>query len=82
VRYLVQRIRRRAPGAQVSVGLWGSSPAGLAAAKAAFGSSVDIVTSLHDAVAEVSALVSGLANDDDSSGDARPSRSERGAAAG
>jgi hypothetical protein len=81
-RYLVQRIRRRAPGAQVLVGLWGSSPAGLAAAKAAFGSSVDIVTSFYDAVAEVSALVSGLANGDDSSGDARPSRSESGAAAG
>jgi hypothetical protein len=74
-RYLVQRIRRRAPGARVLVGLWGLSPAELAAATAAIGSSVHIVTNLHDAVAEVSAFASGLANDADSLSGARPSRS-------
>ncbi len=78
----MQRIRRRAPGAQVLVGLRGLSPAELTAATAAIGSSVHIITNLHDAVAEASALASGLAKGADSLGGARPSRSERGVAAG
>jgi hypothetical protein len=80
-RYLVRRILRRTPGAQVLVGLWGLPPAELAAATAAIGSSVHIVTHLRDAVAEVSALASGFANGADSLGGARPSQSERGVAA-
>ena len=47
VRYLVRRIRRRAPDAKVLVGLRGFSPEGLAAAKAALGGSVEIVTSVR-----------------------------------
>ena len=82
VRYLVQRIRRRAPDVKVLVGLWGLSPEGLAATEAALGGSVHIVTNLHDAVAEASVLMSGLANDADSLGGAPPSGSERGIAAG
>jgi hypothetical protein len=82
VRYLVRRIRRRAPDVKVLVGLWGLSPEGLAAAKAALGGSVDIVTSLRVAVAEVPALVGRLENDPDSVGGARPSQSEQGIAAG
>jgi len=82
VRYLVQRIRRRAPGVKVLVGLWGLSPEGLAAAKAALGSSVDIVTSLRDAPAEVPALVGRSENDRAFPGAAPPSQSEQGVAAG
>jgi len=82
VRYLVRRIRRRAPDVKVVVGLWGLSPEGLAAAKAALGGSVDIVTSVRVALAEVPALVSRLDNDPDSLGGARPSRCEQGVAAG
>ncbi len=59
-RYLVQRLRRRAPGTNVLIGLWGLSPTELAAARAAIGSSVHIVTNLRDAVAEAPALVSGF----------------------
>src|ERR1700737_114299 len=81
-RYPVRRIRRRAPGVKVLVGLWGLSPEGLAATEAALGGSVHIVTNLHDAVAEASLLMSGLANDADSLGGAPPSGSERGVAAG
>ena len=82
VRYLVRRIRRRAPDVKVVVGLCGLSPEGLAAAKAALGGSVDIVTSVRVALAEVPALVSRLDNDPDSLGGARPSRCEQGVAAG
>jgi hypothetical protein len=82
VRYLVRRIRRRAPDAKVLVGLWGLSPEGLAAAKAALGGSVDIVTSVRVALAEVPALVSRLHNDPESLGGAPPSRREQDVAAG
>jgi hypothetical protein len=78
----VRRIRRRAPDVKVVVGLWGLSPEGLAAAKAALGGSVDIVTSVCVALAEVPALVGRLHNDADSLGGARPSRREQGVAAG
>jgi hypothetical protein len=64
------------------VGLWGLSPEGLAAAKAALGGSVDIVTSVCVALAEVLALVGRSHNDPDSLGGARPSRREQGVAAG
>jgi len=82
VRYLVQRIRWRAPGVNVLIGLWGSPPEGLAAAKAALGGSVDVLTSLRDALAGVPALVRRFENGPDFLDSARPSRSERGVATG
>jgi CO/xanthine dehydrogenase FAD-binding subunit len=53
VRYLVRRVRRRAPHAKVLVGIWGLSSEEVAAARAATGSSADIVTTLRDAAAKL-----------------------------
>jgi hypothetical protein len=81
-RYLVQRIRRCVPRAKVLIGLWGLPPAELAAAKAAFAGSVDVVTTLRDAVAEAPALVGGLVSDPGSLASARFGGSDDGVAAG
>jgi len=59
-RYLVHRVRRRAPGANVLIGLWGLPSAELAEATTALGNSAGIVTNLHDAVAAVPAFADGL----------------------
>jgi predicted PurR-regulated permease PerM len=58
LRYLVRRVQRHAALADVIVGSWGSPPDDLAAAKATVGGDADMVTSLRDAVAQISAVVS------------------------
>jgi predicted PurR-regulated permease PerM len=57
IRYLVRRIRRRAPGAKVLIGAWGLSPGELAETKSTIGNSADIVTTLGDAVTKIHDLV-------------------------
>jgi hypothetical protein len=57
IRYVVRRIRRRAPGAEVLIGAWGLAPGELAEAKATIGNSADIVTTLGDAVTKIHDLV-------------------------
>jgi predicted PurR-regulated permease PerM len=55
-RYLVRRIRRRAPGAAVLVGLWGSNASGADAEEMARATSAQIVTfSLREAIASINA---------------------------
>jgi hypothetical protein len=52
-RYLVRRIRRRAPRARILVGFWGS-PAKELAKEAAFATSAQIIAfSLRDALSEI-----------------------------
>jgi hypothetical protein len=53
-RYLVRRIRRRAPRARVVVGLWGSAKADHPTAETAAATGADaVISSLRDAIAEI-----------------------------
>jgi hypothetical protein len=70
------------PGASVLIGLWGLPLAELAAVKAVFASPVDVVTNLHDGVAEVRILLGGLASDPDSLAGARFAGRDEGVTAG
>jgi predicted PurR-regulated permease PerM len=65
VRYLVRRIRRRAPRANVLIGFWGLSPGELAAAKTTIGASVDIVITLRNAAARMPAFANSSAGNPD-----------------
>ncbi len=58
-RYLVRRIRRRAPRAKVAVGFWGSAGAEFPAAEAPIATSADaVIFSFRDAIAEIDTLLS------------------------
>jgi predicted PurR-regulated permease PerM len=65
VRYLVRRIRRRAPRANVLIGFWGLSQGELAAAKTTIGASVEIVITLRDAAARMPAFANSSAGNPD-----------------
>jgi predicted PurR-regulated permease PerM len=69
-RYLVRRLRRRAPQARLLVGLWGGQPELLGVADAAGAASpVSVVTSLRDAAREILAApaTAGVTSDGQSS---------------
>jgi predicted PurR-regulated permease PerM len=58
-RYLVRRVRRRAPRAKVIVGFWGLASADLPSAETALAASADAaVCSLRDAVSEIAVQLS------------------------
>jgi hypothetical protein len=57
-RYLLRRIRRRAPQAKVVLGFWGSAPGELAAAEGSVAAPPEIVmSSLRDASAQIEAVL-------------------------
>jgi len=59
-RYLVRRVRRRAPLAKVLVGFWGAPPEEIAAEETRITASADFVaTSLRDAIANIGAVPTG-----------------------
>jgi predicted PurR-regulated permease PerM len=59
-RYLVRRVRRRAPRARVLVGFWGTSAGGLPGGEARIVPSDHLVaTSLRDAIANIAAILTG-----------------------
>jgi predicted PurR-regulated permease PerM len=59
-RYLVRRVRRRAPRAKVLVGFWGALPEEIAAEEARITTSADFVaTSLRDAIANIGVIPAG-----------------------
>ena len=58
-RYLVRRVRRRAPQARVIVGFWGLAAAELPTVETAAATSADAVTfSLRDAIPEIESQLS------------------------
>jgi len=62
-RYLVRRLRRRAPGARLLVGFWGLAPADLPAADAAIaGPDTIVATSLRDVVTSLKSNLSPAAS--------------------
>jgi hypothetical protein len=81
-RYLVRRVRRRVPHANVMVGFWGLPQADLTAAKATLGGSAEPVATLRDAVAMVPRLLGGPANNGDFFAEAHLNRRGEGVAAG
>ena len=81
-RYLVRRIRRRAPHAKLMVGLWGLPAGELDAAQSMLGGAANAVASLRDAVEMVTALLGRPANHSEFGTEARLSRNGEGVAAG
>ena len=56
-RYLVRRVRRRAPQARVIIGFWGSGPGELSAEEARVSTAADVVTSsLRDAIENIGTI--------------------------
>jgi hypothetical protein len=82
VRYLVRRVRRRAPHAHVIVGFWGVRQEELAAAKATIDASIHVVTTLREAVGLLPGLLGSAANDADFLNESHPYRSGEGVPAG
>jgi hypothetical protein len=72
VRFLVRRVRRRAPRAHVIVGFWGVPQEELTAAKAIIDASIHVVTTLREAVGLLPGLLGSAANDADFLNEAHP----------
>ena len=75
-RYLVRRVRRRAPRAHVIVGFWGVPQEEMAVARGTIDASIHVVTTLREAVGLLPGLLGSAANNADFINGARASRVE------
>jgi predicted PurR-regulated permease PerM len=82
IRYLVRRLQRRAPRANLIVGFWGLPEENLVDVKATIDGSIHTVATLREAVALLPALLRSAVNDADFLTEVHPSGSGEGVAAG